>query len=103
MDFNLRYRICIEPKELHNQEVQFYWLNSLSPVTKEKLHGKIIYIAESPVVNVASQGETLEGALENLKDALISYFKSPYADKSKLKAYGEMVLFGEISLPKKLV
>jgi len=72
-------------------------------VTKEKLRGKTIYVAESPVVNVASQGETLEAALENLKEALISYFKSPYADKSKLKTYDEMVLFGEISFPKKLV
>ncbi len=72
-------------------------------VTKEKLHGKTIYVAESPAVNVASQGETLEKALENLREALISYFKSPYADKSKLRAHDEMVLFGEISIPEKLV
>lgn len=69
-------------------------------VTKEKLKGKTIYIAECPLVNVASQGSTVEKSLDNLKEALISYFKSPYADKSKLKVYEEMVLFGEISIPK---
>ena len=72
-------------------------------VTKEKLKGKNIYVAECPLVNVASQGETIENAIRNLREALISYFKSPYADKSKLKIYQQMILFGEISIPKKLV
>lgn len=52
-------------------------------VTKEKLKGKTIYVAECPLVNVASQGETMEKSIDNLKEALISYFKSPHADKSK--------------------
>ena len=61
-------------------------------VTKEKLKGKMIYVAECPLFNVSSQGETLERSLENLKEALISYFKSPYADKSKLKIYEEVIM-----------
>ena len=74
-------------------------------ITKEKLKGKTIYIAECPLINVASQGPTIEKSVENLKEALISYLKSPYADKSKLKGYDDIVLFGGISLslPKKLV
>lgn len=67
-------------------------------ITKEKLKGKEIYIAECPLVNVASQGSTIEKAMENLKEALISYLKSPYADRSKLKGYEDVVLFGGISL-----
>lgn len=74
-------------------------------ITREKLKGKAIYVAECPLVNVASQGPTIERAVENLKEALISYFKSPYADRSKLRGYEDIVLFGGInlSLPKKLV
>ena len=50
-------------------------------VTKEKLKGKMIYTAECPLVNVASQGHTIEKAVQNLKEALISYLKSPYSKK----------------------
>ncbi len=74
-------------------------------ITREKLKGKNVYIAECPLVNVASQGHTIEKAMENLKQALISYFKSPFSDKNKLKEYEDVVLFGGInlSLHKKLV
>ncbi len=74
-------------------------------ITKEKLNGKNVYIAECPLVNVASQGNTIEKSMENLKEALISYLKSPYADKSKFQGYEDIVLFGGInlSIPKKLV
>ena len=74
-------------------------------ITKEKLGSKVVYIAECPIVNVASQGPTIEKAMENLKEAMVSYLKSPYADKNKLKGYEDVVLFGGLSLsiPKKLM
>ena len=50
-------------------------------VTKEKFKGKTIYIAECQLINVASQGDTIKKSVENLKEALISYLKSPYANK----------------------
>jgi predicted RNase H-like HicB family nuclease len=50
-------------------------------ITSEKLKGKTVYIAECPLVNVSSQGHTIEKSVENLEEAIISYLKSPFAKK----------------------
>lgn len=50
-------------------------------ITKERLRGKSVYVAERPLVNAASQGPTIEKAMENLREALFSYLKSTHADK----------------------
>ena len=38
-------------------------------ITKEKIDGKIFFVAQGIQLDVASQGLTLEEALENIKDA----------------------------------
>lgn len=48
-------------------------------VTKERVKRKTVYIAESPLFPVASQGRTIDEALEHLREALRSYWKNPEA------------------------
>ncbi len=38
-------------------------------ITKEKIKGKVFYVAQGIQLDVASQGLSLDEALENIKDA----------------------------------
>ncbi len=38
-------------------------------ITKEKINGKVFFVAQGIQLDVASQGLSLEEALENIKDA----------------------------------
>ncbi len=65
-------------------------------VTKEKVRRKVIYIAESPLFPVASQGNSIEDALDHLQEALRSYWKNPEA--KKMLSYTEIVFSGQVNM-----
>jgi predicted RNase H-like HicB family nuclease len=66
-------------------------------ITREKMKNKDVYVAECPLFNVASQGKDTEEAIEHLKEALQSYWKSPYS-KKVLPFEQEVVLAGSINM-----
>ncbi len=53
-----------------------------------------LWVSQSLVVDVASQGSTKEEAIANLKDALDLYF----SDKSKSRGRTKTPIFGELEL-----
>lgn len=56
-------------------------------ITKEEIKGKEIFVAECPLVDIASQGKTEEEAKQNLKEALLLYWEEP--ESKKIQAYVE--------------
>jgi len=43
-----------------------------------------MYVAESPLLGVVSQGDTVRSALENVKEAIELYFEDPDVQKQML-------------------
>lgn len=73
-------------------------------ITKEKLRKKDVFIAETPLFNVASQGFSIEEAIKHLQEALICYWKEPHS--KKILGFRETQIFaGELrlSFPKKVI
>lgn len=48
------------------------------------------FIAETPVLDLAAQGETEQEAIESLKDMIVDWMSDPHTDKPNIKSVVNM-------------
>lgn len=68
-------------------------------ITKERKW----YVAECPLLNIATQGRTEKEVKENIKDLIKEYLSDPDTPKIKLKEISASLTYVPITIPEKLL
>jgi predicted RNase H-like HicB family nuclease len=73
------------------------------PVTvfEENLKGKTVFVADCPLFEIATQGDTKEESLTMIKDAVELYLREPEARKILAVQKINMVSIMTVSMPKR--
>lgn len=70
-------------------------------ITKERVNNRYIFVAQTPVFDIASQGKTREEAIKNIKEAVELY--SEDKDAKKLKSISIDINIAAASIDKRVV